>query len=149
MILDEFLAWWLKYRVIKPPLNAPLNFDGVLHGVVLFRDTPWQVQLFTVPPNAEIPDHVHPNVDSFEVYLAGEIAFRHRGITVTPREMWGDPSLFGKTIRVRPDDPHGGSFGPAGGAFLSVQHWLHGVEPSSVGNDWAYASQDQRAKAYA
>ena len=39
-------------------------------------------------------------------------------------------------VRVPPDDEHSAQAGPNGGCFLSVQHWLNGVEPSAVGMDW-------------
>ncbi len=149
MTLEEFMPLWLAKRELKLPVESPINVDGVLHGVVLFRDGEWQVQLFTVAPYGEIPDHVHPNVDSFEVYLSGEIAFRKNGAYVTTPEMWSDMTkLSGMAIRVTPADPHGGTFGAKGGAFLSVQHWLNGVAPTSVGDDWAYAGDDTTAKSY-
>ena len=40
------------------------------------------------------------------------------------------------TIRVLPESKHDAKAGPKGGCFLSVQHWLNGVKPTSVGNDW-------------
>ena len=39
-------------------------------------------------------------------------------------------------MRVRPNDVHGGVFGPGGGVFLSIQHWLNGVEPHCVARDY-------------
>lgn len=149
MTLDDFLKLWCSRIVFRMPAETPLDMEGRLHGVVLYRDAPWQVQLFSVSPNGEIPDHIHPNVDSYEIYLSGEIAFRHSGIYITTPEMWVDTTkLFGLKIRVLPNDSHGGSFGPKGGAFLSIQHWLNNVPPSSVGYDWAYTSDDTRAKSY-
>ena len=64
--LEEFVDWWWETRVFRPPVDAPVLFDGSITGVVLYRDAPFQVQLFTVAPGVEIPDHVHPNVDSYE-----------------------------------------------------------------------------------
>src|SRR5262245_56163477 len=71
--LEEFLEWWMQTRPFKPPMECPINVDGSLYGVVLYRDGPFQVQLFIVAPGAEIPDHVHPNVDSYEVYFSGHV----------------------------------------------------------------------------
>lgn len=145
-MLEQFMREWLAKRPLLTPTDSPINIDGSLHGVVLFRKGPFQVQLFIVAPNSEIPDHVHPNVDSFEVYLSGEMAFRKNGVYVTK---WEDAEkLPGFALRVKPDDPHGGTFGPKGGAFLSIQHWLNGVKPSSVGNDWEYRGEDRAGKSH-
>ena len=44
--------------------------------------------------------------------------------------------LRGTTIRVKPNDKHGGTFGKEGGIFFSVQKWLNGVEPHCVAADY-------------
>lgn len=98
--------------------------------------------MFVVPPNYIIPEHTHPNVDSFEVYMGGQIRFSHSGKWVISEDEFnvptslGYPKAGGKTIRVRPNDLHGGVFGPAGGVFLSIQHWLNGVKPHCVAADY-------------
>lgn len=127
--LTGFLHWWLKKRPFRPPLDNSINHNGVISGTVLYRQPPYQVQLFIVPPNSEIKSHIHPDVDSYEVYMTGDIKF------------WSDDVLYettnpGMFIRVHPQSPHGGDFGEKGGCFLSVQKWLNGVEPTSVGNNW-------------
>ena len=40
------------------------------------------------------------------------------------------------TIRVKPNELHGGRTSDKGGAFVSIQHWLNGIEPSNVGLNW-------------
>lgn len=129
-VLEEFLHWWLQNRVICPPLDNSLTHVKDTYGVVLYRQGPFQVELFNVKPNSEIVPHVHPNVDSFEVFLSGDIHFMCNG-------EWSYEQKLGESItRVKPDSWHGGLFGPRGGCFLSVQHWLNGVPPTFVGNDW-------------
>jgi hypothetical protein len=106
------------------------------YGVVLYRQGPFQVELFNVKPNSEIVPHLHPNVDSFEVFLTGDIHFMCNG-------EWSYEQKLGESItRVKPDSWHGGLFGERGGCFLSVQHWLNGVPPTFVGNDWV--DEDKR-----
>ena len=46
---------------------------------IQFRNNQYQVQIFSTPPNFFIPEHKHPNVDSFEVYLSGDIDFSLEG----------------------------------------------------------------------
>ena len=105
-------------------------------GVALFRRGTWQVQLFVCDPNSEIVDHIHPNVDSIEVYVGGDVYFRHSWKTILTPEIIATPDFHDLSIRVRPQDWHGASIGPRGGSFLSLQHWLHGVAPISVHLDW-------------
>lgn len=144
--LDQFLAWVLQGGLPSigaiPFANAVRKIEGVW-SVTWFRKPPFQVQLFIVPPDYVIPEHVHPNVDSYEVYLGGQIRFSHSGKWVVSEEEFtepgefGLPALRGATIRVRPGDLHGGVFGPGGGVFMSVQHWLNGVVPHCVAADYS------------
>ena len=135
-VLEEFLHWWLQNRVICPPLDNSLTHIKDTYGVVLYRQGPFQVELFNVKPNSEIVPHLHPNVDSFEVFLTGDIHFMCNG-------EWSYEQKLGESItRVKPDSWHGGLFGEKGGCFLSVQHWLNGVPPTFVGNDWV--DEDKR-----
>ena len=135
-VLEEFLHWWLQNRVICPPLDNSLTHIKDTYGVVLYRQGPFQVELFNVKPNSEIVPHLHPNVDSFEVFLTGDIHFMCNG-------EWSYEQKLGESItRVKPDSWHGGFFGERGGCFLSVQHWLNGVPPTFVGNDWV--DEDKR-----
>lgn len=127
--LEEFKNWWLTHRPMNTPKDNVVNKNGNLQGVVLYRHNQYQVQLFIVAPNSFIEPHIHPNVDSFEVYMGGEIDF-------VCDDKWYTQSELGNSIRVKPNSYHGGKFGPSGGCFLSVQQWLNDVPPTSVGNDW-------------
>lgn len=127
--LEEFLNWWLANRPFNTPQENELSHAADTHGVVLYRHEQYQVELFNVKPNSEIPRHIHPNVDSFEVYMGGDIEFSRN------EEVFSQSTL-GDSIRVKPNDWHGGKFGPRGGCFLSVQLWLNKVSPKFVGNDW-------------
>jgi len=127
--LKAFLHWWMTTRMINAPAEKALIYQKDTHGVALFRQDPYQVEMFTVEPNSEIVPHIHPNVDSYEVYVSGDIVFTRDGEEFKQ-------TVYGDTIRVRPNSWHGGKFGERGGCFLSVQKWLNGVKPTFVGNDW-------------
>lgn len=145
--LDQFLAWFLNHGTVLgrvPLFSAVSKIEGVTR-VVWYRDPPFQVELFIAPPGCIIPEHTHPNVDSYEIYIGGQIRFSHSGKFIVPEEDIETPTESGASrrrgyiTRVRPDDPHGGTFGPGGGVFFSVQHWLNGVDPHSVANDYSGA----------
>ena len=127
--LEGFKDWWLTHRPMNTPLDKGLVFVADTHGVVLYKHNQFQVELFIVKPNSEIKPHVHPNVDSFEVFMSGDINFMCD-------DKWYELNKIGSSIRVKPNSYHGGLFGPAGGSFLSIQHWLNEIEPKFVGDDW-------------
>jgi len=133
--LEEFKNWWLNNRIINTPKDNALNFVADTYGVVMYRYKEYQVEQFIVKPNSEIKPHTHPNVDSFEVFISGDINFMCDG-------NWSGPNVLGKTIRVKPNSYHGGLFGEQGGCFLSIQKWLNNTTPTFVGNDW----QDRDSK---
>jgi quercetin dioxygenase-like cupin family protein len=134
--LAQFKTWWENTRPINTPAVNSLSHVAETHGVVLYRQAPYQVELFNVKPNSEIPAHRHPNVDSFEVFLGGDIDFMCNG-------EWYGQNQIGASIRVYPSSLHGGKFGKRGGCFLSIQKWLNDVEPKFVGDDWNDEANNQ------
>lgn len=142
--LENFLKQFLQKGspIGYVPLHGAVRYIDGVTAVLWYRKAPFQVQMFVVPPNHIIPEHTHPNVDSYEVYVGGQIRFSHSGKFLfvdadldEPTEN-GLPKKRGGIIRVRPSDLHGGTFGPSGGVFFSVQHWLNGVEPHCVSADY-------------
>lgn len=148
--LAEFKGWWLRDRPFLVPFEAPVMTDGNIWGAVLYRSAPWQVQLFVLKADSVVPDHQHPNVDSFEVYLSGDIEFSLEGLVVTPMllsehpDFTGAHQCVGKSIRVPPLSWHGAKSGHKGGMFLSIQQWLNGVPPTNVGDDWTHRDGETR-----
>lgn len=109
-------------------------------AVVWYRKGPFQVEMFIVPPNYIIPEHTHPNVASYEMYLGGDISFSHSGRWVSEDDLLRVPNASdnrGGLIAVETDDLHGGAFGPRGGLFMSIQKWLNGIEPHCVASDYS------------
>lgn len=113
-------------------------------SITWYRSDEFQVQLFATPPNYIIPEHTHPNVDSYEVLLGGDMKFSKHGKWVEYQDLTFPPEKThqglhparGGCIRVKPEDLHGGMTGVTGAAFLSVQRWLNGVKPHCVANDY-------------
>ena len=104
---------------------------------IQFRNNQYQVQIFSTPPNFIIPEHKHPNVDSFEVYLSGDIDFSLEGSWLSNWDIKDHTfidNLF--IVQVEHYAIHGAIFGEDGGRFMSVQHWINEVNPSCVGLDY-------------
>lgn len=137
--LEHFLMWWMQSGkpILPPKDSAIINDDGRVIETILYRSGQFQVQMCVVLEGSELPDHIHPEVDSFEVYISGDITFRCNGESFTPAISCDD------ILRIHPSSVHGGSFGKSGGVFLSVQYWLDGVHPDFISKNWAFADNDE------
>jgi len=141
--LESFKNWYLAQKpTIKfcVPFDNPLMFIDGISGLTLYRKNNFQVQLFICEPNINIPKHIHPNIDSFELFLYG-MKFTHSEKTIIDSDMALKenneiPFYYYQTIRVKPDDWHGGTSSKNGGAFISIQHWLNNTKPTHVSDDW-------------
>jgi quercetin dioxygenase-like cupin family protein len=123
----SFAVWWLRHKPFRPPVDAVTHVGG-FSGVTLYRQGQFQVQFFIAKPNASAPKHSHPNIDSVEYGIAGagQDTFKsERNVHI------------GGLFMIAPCETHTAQAGPGGGAFLSFQKWLNGVEPSSVELDWS------------
>ena len=143
--LNEFKKWWLRTRKLRPPLDAVHTYPA-MNSVTLYRKGQFQVQLIVSAPNTTVKEHTHPNVDSYELAMAGD----------------GDLTIDGKTwntkgskeeVYILANCPHGGTAGPNGGIFLSIQKWADGVTPTCVGldspgsdtaHDWCVDTHDRK-----
>jgi len=131
--LEVYLKWVVENVSISPwsLTESHLTFiDGVV-GYVIHREGQFQTQLFGVQPNVIIPNHHHPNIDSYEVAMHG-VTFIHSGRTIPSKIM-----RPGMAIYVDHDDLHEAYTLENGGCFLSVQQWLNDVPPTSVETDWS------------
>ena len=110
---------------------------GFIRSLVVYRKAPFQVELFLVAPGGGFPqEHRHPNVDSFEVHIFGDLPLTINGVRAIPTIVnpKGDRPIH--ISRVLETDWHGAAIMPNGGAFFSIQYWLNGVPPTSVGLNW-------------
>lgn len=148
--VTEFVNYFLENvdcLLAVPSHTGPIvTMAQNVTALVIYRKGQFQVEMIIVPPNSFIPEHVHPNIDSYEVSVGGGLCLSRNG-QWTVRETLDldppspeDPNLNrkrGGAIRVRPGDVHGGCFGHEGAVFYSVQHWLNGVKPTSVAHDYS------------
>ena len=143
--VEEFCTSFLK----DMPVIGAVPFAGAVSQVedvtcvLLYRRDQFQVQMFACPEGTIIPEHTHPNVDTVQVYVGGNIIFTHNGRYAYPGDsvqaMNGPlrcANKRGRTMRVRPDEKHGAVVGEGGGVFIAVQHWLNGIAPHCVSADY-------------
>jgi hypothetical protein len=163
-ILDRFTSWYLHSARELKALPIKMFFDNVVFfnkggvgddegssgntsyagvsAITLYRQEQLQVQLVLVPANFLVPEHTHPNVDSYETFIGGPIYLEKNGKPIIPRESIfaledGTCSVFLRCSKVPSSMPHGGPVGDSPAAFLTIQHWKNGVKPTSVHEDWA------------
>ena len=77
-----------------------------------------------------------PNPDEISGVVDGVVVAKERSAIKYMEQENGFPINLYQTIRVRPNDPHGGTASDKGGAFISIQHWLNNVEPTHVSSNW-------------
>lgn len=129
--LAAFASWWINNRVLCPPPDAVTTYENMT-GTCLYRSGCYQVQMFTARPNSSAPSHIHPNVDSYELYMCGDLDF------IINNKLYSHTEVNNNAVPVRifPTYWHEGKTGPLGGSFLSLQKWLNNTPPSCVGRNW-------------
>lgn len=152
--LLSFAAWystWLNGNVkFAQMYSVEENKLGI--GITLFAIRPFRVQLFLFKPGAVIPPHSHPDVESYELYVAGDM-------DLTKKEQDGNMVVQNKREFVKPDKNgicesnggmirvpagcvHGGrinnhgNLSDRGGCFISIQYWRNRWEDASVIANW-------------
>jgi hypothetical protein len=133
----KFLAGRMRWRAV-PRSHAIINFGNII-SFCLYREAPFQVELFIVPwQQSSFTVHRHPNVDVIEFGLSGYSSLYVNGKPACSPEAavaWIHGDMEASLIRIRPEDWHYGA-GYTPYAFLSVQEWLQGTPITSVGLDW-------------
>jgi len=140
--LEAFFHWFMGgWRGgVFPSVHDGVANVGGYTGLILYRQPPYQVELWIIPPNTSAPEHAHPNVDIFLVHVTGELSvWVDENLVLGPVQTIPDKDGVTKTngnfIRILPGQSHRASTGQIGAAFLNVQLWMDG-EPRSTASDW-------------
>jgi hypothetical protein len=142
--IKNFAHWYIK-KIVKDsclPLNTIYNNVSIVSdcfGVVLFRQYPFQVQLWLCKSNQKSPEHTHPDIDTYEVYFGGDMTFTKNGKKVQrkPKELEDlKSSAWGWFMRINSDDKHEAVSGDTNVSFLSIQYWKNNIPASSVEKNW-------------
>lgn len=145
--LAAFVRWFYDTPLVRltPPDAIVARFTGQsivpdespanVIGTILHRDGAYQAEMFSfaaTPFGGSFAEHRHPDVDSVELYLSGDIQFNvvRRGRNELYRGRRNAP------LWINAEDFHGGRIGPMGATFVSLQRWRTGVATSSIGHNW-------------
>ena len=138
--IEQFAVHFLKGRIIwrNVPKDGIINFGKII-SLCLYRKGVFQVELFiSTEHNSTFPNHRHPDVDTVEFGLSGygQLFVNDKpSYTEQQMEAWLAGNFKALPIRIQPTDWHSG-IGHKPYAFLSIQKWLNGVKPTSVGLNW-------------
>ena len=143
--LRQFTNWWWRNGQPMRPPEDPVRIAKATHGLVLFRAGQFQVEQITLFPDFEVPVHAHPNVRTYECHIVGtgdawlwdhatgyQSNGRWRKIPYATKK---DRSPRVKRLLIEAGQAHKGVADTVNVA-LSFQHWLNGVEPSFIADDW-------------
>lgn len=125
----------VKARMFEHLASNPLAVRsfGTFDCCVLHRRDRLQTEIVMIDPGAVIPRHTHPNVDSIDLLVRGNVsAFEIDGTTLTR-------FVRGMGLRIPAGAPHGGTALAEGIGvwFLSCQRWR--VPQKHIALDWAGA----------
>ena len=141
--VEEFQRWWLKVGCpLRPPFKDGVFTTDIAYSLVLFRESPFQVELYICKPNTNAPFHQHPGVDSSFIYLTGNLDFGRSDGKYTDLKEYQKARLnstvhhlLGQSVSAPNGALHTLKVYAEGGAFLSFEKWNE-QDPTSVTINW-------------
>jgi len=140
--VQEFTDWWLQHKVIRPPFLESIFYTDIAASVILFREGPFQVELYISKPDSIAPYHSHTEVDSVLMYLTGNMVFGKNNVEkdlskfqIANPAMPEVHCLFGEQEILKSGELHNLTTKKEGGCFFSFEKW-HDRKPNSVTVNW-------------
>ena len=146
--LHQFTNWWWRAGQPMRPPEDPFRMAPATQGLVLFRYAQFQVEQITLLAGWEVPAHCHPNVRTYECHIVGTghawlwdhaTGYQSHGewrkIPYATKK--NRPTKF-KRLLIEAGQAHKGVADTVN-VVLSFQHWLNGVAPSFIADDWQSA----------
>jgi hypothetical protein len=153
LLLERFVSWYVgraKKEKCLPMKTIQNNckvlseeeiknkFTDRITILTLYKQEDLQVQLYVLPPNTSAYWHTHPNMDSFEVYIGGDMFFEVYGydtsevydklrnfdkLSLEEQEKFHN-KMYLSIQKINPKQMHCVNIEGKGGALLSIQRWL-------------------------
>lgn len=137
--LEHFRDWVLNDMPIlgfvplrrKPIVSSYMDDDqNSFHFFCLYDDGEYRVDMVGTSGESNIKPHRHPDVDSYEVFMGGELVLHMEDKEVGNNnennpQVWynGTHPMRGAWNRFTPETIHYGHSGKRGAIFLSIQRW--------------------------
>lgn len=115
--------------------DVPTLVHDTVATAVVHREGQFQTEVVVSKPGAPAwpGEHLHPDVDSIEIGVYNTGALTRHGEEVTEADFIYNGFPF---VYLDHTCLHGAPYKERGFLILSVQKWLNGVTPSSVGLNW-------------
>jgi hypothetical protein len=133
--VNEFCKWWVDVgSPIAPPAET-VHLSDDATSIALFRSGQFQVELYLVHPNPNLPIHEHPDVEVIKMRLdcfdtCDGVAKRK---TSNPSS---EALLQGKSHGAGINFKEGASLENSGFGLLAFQKWKEGLTPTTVAARW-------------
>lgn len=142
--LEEFARW---YCAAGSPLLVPWDAEVIVSddatAICVFRQPPFQVELYLIHPNVSVPEHAHPDMEVMVVSLGGGKTGNR-----TSNGLSSSRGMVASTLQ--PGETHGGGVlgvSPGGYAFLTFEKWPVGVPMTSAAIHWRGATAGPKQEA--
>jgi len=132
--LRQFTNWWWRN---DEPLALPddcLRLGPCSSQFVMFRDGQFQVEQVALYAGAVVPEHWHPNVDTYECHVTGGGEAYVGDVRIPDLPDFTKEVKF-RRLHIAPGVHHRGR-AAVDNVALSFQHWLNGVTPTFITDDW-------------
>lgn len=119
--LEEFATWWLNIKMpVIFPTNPEVYMSDDATAISLFRKGRFQVELYLIHPQPQVPVHEHPGVEVIKV---------RSGLT----------SGLALSSVLRRNESHGSGMKleaeVKGFPLLAIQHWQT-RDPTTIASMW-------------
>jgi hypothetical protein len=118
--IQEFADWWMGARMpIMFPDQAEVFLSDDATATCLFRKGRFQVELYLIHPQPQVPIHEHPDVEVIKIRLGAGV----------PRasEVLRNGEAHGSGMKLEAE--------VRGFPLLAIQHWLT-RDPTTIASMW-------------
>ena len=130
----EFATWWCDNGSPICPPSDTVNLSDDATSFSLFRRGQFQVELYLIHPDPNLPQHGHPDVEVIKMRLDTYLSSEHRMIKTTSKE--ASSTLFqGQTHGAGINFKETGGMN-TGFGLLAFQKWKDGLQPTTVAARW-------------
>ena len=130
----EFAKWWCDNGLPFAPPSDTVNLSDDATSFTLFRSGQFQVELYLIHPEPNLPVHGHPDVEVIKLRVDNFNINKGKAIKTTDHKI-------SNTLYQNETHGAGKNFKEIGGldsgfGLLAFQKWKEGLTPTTVASRW-------------
>lgn len=133
--VNEFCEWWVAVGCPIAPPSETVHLSDDATSIALFRSGQFQVELYLIHPNPNLPIHGHPDVEVIKMRL--DCFDTSDGVvkktTLNPAS---EALLQGRSHGAGVNFKEGKTAENSGFGLLAFQKWKEGLTPTTVAARW-------------